>query len=99
MTIRLRLTLYWAGVLSLLLLGAAVAVFHLFQRQQWGRLDGALMEEADTAAASIAHGADVVEMITRLSEESDLGAEPRVCVAAGALTIAATEDQRADPPI
>ena len=99
MTIRLRLTLYWAGVLSLLLLGAAVAVFLLFQRQQWGRLDGALMEEADTAAASIAHGAGIMQMIARLSEERDLGPERRVWVAAGALTIAAAGDQRADLPI
>jgi signal transduction histidine kinase len=99
MTIRLRLTIYWAGVLSLLLLGAAGAVFLLFQRQQWGRLDGALMEEADTAAASIAHGANVVQMIARLSEERDLGPERRVWVAAGALTIATAGDQRADLPI
>lgn len=99
MTIRLRLTIYWAGVLSLLLLGAAVAVFLLFQRQQWDRLDSALMEEADTAAASIAHGAGVVQMIARLSEERDLGPERRVWVAAGAFTIAAAGDQRADLPI
>jgi len=99
MTIRLRLTIYWAGVLSFLLLGAAVAVFLLFQRQQWGRLDGALMEEADTAAASIAHGAGVVQMVARLSEERDLGPERRVWVAAGAFTIAAAGNQRADLPI
>ena len=99
MTIRLRLTIYWAGVLSLLLLSAAIAVFLLFQRQQWGRLDGALMEEADTAAASIAHGAGVMQMIARLSEERDLGPERRVWVAAGALTIATAGDQRADLPI
>ncbi|MBV8357178.1 MAG: HAMP domain-containing histidine kinase [Deltaproteobacteria bacterium] len=98
MTIRLRLTIYWAGVLSLLLLSAAIAVFLLFQRQQWGRLDSALMEEADTTAASIAHGADVMQMITRLSEERDLGPERRVWVAVGALTIAAAGDQRADLP-
>jgi signal transduction histidine kinase len=99
MTIRLRLTIYWAGVLSLLLLSAAIAVFLLFQRQQWGRLDGALMEEADTAAASIAHGAGVMQMIARLSEERDLGPERRVWVAAGALTIATAGDRRADLPI
>jgi two-component system, OmpR family, sensor kinase len=99
MTIRLRLTIYWAGVLSLLLLGAGVAVFLLFQQQQWGRLDGALMEEADTAAGAIAHGADIVQMIARLSEERDLGPKRRVWVAVGALTIAAAGDQRADLPI
>ena len=54
MSIRLRLTLYWAGIVSLLLLGAGLAVFLLFQRLQWGRLDGALMEEAETAVQTIA---------------------------------------------
>jgi hypothetical protein len=47
MTLRLRLTLYWAAVLALLLAAAGVAVFLLFQRQQWARLDGALLEEAE----------------------------------------------------
>jgi signal transduction histidine kinase len=99
MTIRLRLTIYWAGVLLLLLLGAGVAVFLLFQRQQWGRLDGALMEEADTAAEAIAHGAAAATMIVRLSEERDLGPKRLVWVAAGERTIAAAGDQRADLPI
>ena len=99
MTVRVRLTIYWAGVLSLLLLGAAVAVFLLFQRQQWGRLDGALIEEADTAAQTIAHGADASEMVARLSEERDLSPRRRVWVVAGARTIAAAGDQGADVPI
>src|SRR5215472_13670637 len=98
MTIRLRLTLYWAGVLSLLLVGAAVAVFLLFQRQQWGRLDGALMEEADTAAATIAHGGDAAQMVGRLSQERDLGPRRRIWVAAGKLTIASAGEQDADSP-
>jgi hypothetical protein len=98
MTVRVRLTIYWAGVLSLLLLGAAVAVFLLFQRQQWGRLDGALMEEADTAAQTIAHGADAQQMVVRLSEERDLGPKRRVWVVVGALTIAAAGDNGADVP-
>jgi heavy metal sensor kinase len=99
MTIRLRLTIYWAGVLSLLLLSAAVAVLLLFQRLQWGRLDGALMEEADTAAQTIAHGADPVQMVARLSQERDLGPSRRVWVAVGANTVAAAGDGRADLPI
>src|SRR5215472_1584813 len=98
MTVRLRLTIYWAGVLSLLLLGAAVAVFLLFQRLQWGRLDGALIEEADTAAATIAQGANVAQMVARLSEERDLGPNRRVWVAAGGTMIAAAGDERADLP-
>jgi len=88
MTVRVRLTLYWAGVLSLLLLGAAVAVFLLFQRQQWGRLDGALMEEADTAAQTIAHGADVPQMVARLIEVRTLSPTRRLWVVGGAVTLA-----------
>jgi two-component system OmpR family sensor kinase len=100
MTIRLRLTIYWAGVLSLLLLGAAIAVFLLFQRQQWGRLDGALMEEAETAAETIAHGGNAAQMAASLSEERDeLGPTRRVWVTVGGHTIAPAGEQRADLPI
>jgi signal transduction histidine kinase len=99
MSVRLRLTIYWAGVLSLLLLGAAVAVFLLFQRLQWGRLDGALMEEADTAAVTMAQGADVARIVGHLSEERDLGPKRRVWVGVGALTVAAAGDEDADLPI
>jgi signal transduction histidine kinase len=99
MTIRLRLTMYWAGVLSLLLLSAGAAVFLLFHRQQWGRLDGALMEEADTAAETIARSGGVVQMVARLSEERDLGPKRRVWVVVGTRTIAAAGDPNADLPI
>jgi heavy metal sensor kinase len=99
MTIRLQLIIYWAGVLSLLLLGSTVAVFLLFQRQQWGRLDGALMEEADTAAETIAHGAAAAQVVAGLSDERDLGPKRRVWVAVGPRTIAAAGDQHADLPV
>jgi signal transduction histidine kinase len=98
MSVRLRLTIYWAGVLSLLLLGAAVAVFLLFERLQWDRLDGALMEEADTAAQTIARGADPAEMVARLSAERDLGPKRRVWVAVGPVSVAQAGDQNADLP-
>ena len=98
MSVRLRLTIYWAGVLSLLLLSASVAVFLLFQRQQWGRLDGALREEADTAAGAIARGADVAPIVQGLSEERDLGPRRRVWAVVGARTIADYGDQHADLP-
>ena len=99
MPIRLRLTIYWAGVLTLLLVSAGAAVLLLFQRQQWARLDSALMEEADTAATAISHGANPAQMVARLSEERDLGPTRRVWVSAGGITIAAAGDQHADPPI
>jgi hypothetical protein len=50
MTIRLRLTIYWAAVLSAILLAAAIVAIKLFERQQYSALDVALLEEADTAA-------------------------------------------------
>ncbi len=43
MTIRIRLTLFWAAVLAVILLLAGSAVLMLFQREQWGQLDGSLM--------------------------------------------------------
>ena len=46
MTIRLRLTIYWAAVLAAILLVAAIAVVKIFVRQQFSALDAALLEEA-----------------------------------------------------
>jgi len=43
MTIRLRLTIYWAAVLAAILLVAAVAAINLFERQQFSALDAALL--------------------------------------------------------
>src|SRR5215472_12745180 len=99
MSVRLRLTLYWASVVSLLLLGAGLAVFLLFQRLQWDRLDGALMEEAETAAQTIALGADAAQIVARLSEERDLGPRRRVWVGAGQATVVSDSDSYADLPI
>ena len=50
MSIRVRLTIYWAVIIAALLVVAGVAVYLLFERQQWGALDGALIEEPDTAS-------------------------------------------------
>ncbi len=99
MSVRLELTIYWAGVLSLLLIGAGLGVFLLFQRQQWGRLDSALIEEADTTAATIAQGADAAPIVRRLSEERDLGPRRRVWLTIAAHPVADAGDQDADMPI
>ena len=53
MTIRLRLTIYWAAVLAAILLVAAIAVVKLFERQQFSALDAALLEEAQNTANQI----------------------------------------------
>jgi signal transduction histidine kinase len=100
MTIRVRLTIYWAALLSLILLIAGVAAFLLFQRQQWGRLDGALLEEADTAAETVARaGADsAAQIVLNLSQERDLGPSRRVWIAGGGRVFAEAGNQAADLP-
>jgi signal transduction histidine kinase len=100
MTIRLRLTLYWTAVLTAILLISGVTVFLLFERQQWGQLDGALLEEADTAASAIQSGvlgpADGI--LRHLSEERDLGPARRVFLFSDGRVLADAGDPRADLP-
>jgi two-component system OmpR family sensor kinase len=90
MTIRQRLTLYWAAVLAAVLLFAALAIFVTFSRQQWGALDAALMEEADTSAGAITRldGAAAASIVLRLSRERDLGPHKRVRLIAGDTVLA-----------
>ena len=81
MTIRLRLTIYWAAVLTAIVLVAGVAVMIVFAREQWGQLDSALREEADTAAETIQRMGTVAPaaaMVRELAAERDLG--PARCV-------------------
>jgi len=103
MSIRLRLTIYWAFIIAALLMIAGLAVFLLFEREQWGALDGALMEEADTAAATIAKlgpGPASDSIVRRLSEERDLGPRRRVRIGNRNRVIADLGDAASDlPPI
>jgi signal transduction histidine kinase len=101
MSIRLRLTIYWAAIIGLILVIAGVAVFILFERQQWGALDGALLEEADTAAATISRlgpGAGTDSIVRNLSEERDLGPRRRVRIVSGDRVIADFGDTTSDLP-
>jgi signal transduction histidine kinase len=101
MSIRLRLTIYWAAIIAALLIIAGVAVFLLFERQQWSALDGALMEEADTAAATISRlepGPATDTIVRRLSEERDLGPRRRVRIISGDRMIADFGDSAAELP-
>jgi two-component system, OmpR family, sensor kinase len=100
MTLRLRLTIYWAAVFALLLTIAGLAVFLLFQRQQWARLDGALLEEADTAAQVIERTgiASVHPMVARLASERDLGTVRWVLIISDGATLAAAGDTSASMP-
>lgn len=79
MSIRLRLTLYWAAVLTALVVLAGVAVFILFERAQWTQLDSALVEESDSVGAAIRRmgAAAAPDLVRRLSEERDLGPRRR----------------------
>jgi len=80
MTIRLRLTIYWAAVLAAILLAAAIAAVQLFERQQWSALDAALLEEAKTTADQIERSgaAGAPGILQRLSLETDIGPGRRV---------------------
>src|SRR5580700_11748049 len=75
MTIRLRLTIYWAMVLAAILVVAAIAAIKLFDRQQFGALDAALLEEAENSADQIQRGgtASAIGILKRLSLETEIG--------------------------
>jgi len=79
-SIRLRLTIYWTAITALILFAAGLLIIVMFSRAMWGALDAALMEEADTTAATISQSsaADVKLTLQRLSQEKDLGPGRRV---------------------
>ncbi|HEY6300635.1 MAG TPA: HAMP domain-containing sensor histidine kinase [Candidatus Binatus sp.] len=80
MTIRLRLTIYWAAILAGILLVAAIAALTLFARQQFSALDAALLEETENAADQIQRGgtSSAAGILQRLSLETDIGPGRRV---------------------
>ncbi|HEV3111368.1 MAG TPA: HAMP domain-containing sensor histidine kinase [Candidatus Binataceae bacterium] len=100
MTIRQKLTLYWAAVLAAILVIAACSVFVIFSRQQWGALDAALMEEADTSGSAIARldASAAALIVRRLSQERDLGPGKRVRLIAGNAVLADFGSPGADFP-
>jgi signal transduction histidine kinase len=75
MTIRARLTLYWAMILAAILCAVGIVVLQLFERQQLSTVDAGLLEEADTTAKEIARagrsGANPI--LEALSLETDIG--------------------------
>lgn len=100
MTIRQKLTLYWAAVLAAILTVAACSVFIVFSRQQWGALDAALLEEADTSAGAISRldRDSAGSVVRRLSDERDLGPRKRVRLIADGAPIADYGSPGADFP-
>ncbi len=99
MSIRLRLTVYWALILGAILLVACIAAYQLFVGQSWGRVDAALLEEADTSARQIAEGrtSRAFEVVKELSDERDLGAHRRVRLVTADGAVADFGDSRAEP--
>jgi signal transduction histidine kinase len=100
MSIRLRLTIYWALVLGAILTISAYAALRLFAHEQWRPMDAALLEEADTSADQLRH-ADVAharETIRRLSLERDVGPHRRARLVTARGVIADFGDPRAVPP-
>jgi signal transduction histidine kinase len=100
MSIRLKLTLYWASVLATIVVIAAVSVFIIFTRQQWDALDAALLEEADTSASAITHLDEPAAALIarRLSEERDIGPGKRVRLIVGNKVVADFGGDEADLP-
>ena len=100
MTIRLRLTIYWAAVLGAILLVVAIAAVNLFERQQWAALDAALLEEAATTAEEIQRSkpTDAPTIVERLSKETDIGPGRRVRLITPREIIADFGDVHTVPP-
>ena len=101
MTIRLWLTFYWAAIIAAILTVAGFSILLLFERQQWGALDSALMEEADTASATLSRlssGPAVDAIVRRLSQERDLGPRRRVRIVTGGQVIADFGDPNSQLP-
>jgi signal transduction histidine kinase len=100
MSIRLRLTIYWALVLGAILLIAAIAAFKLFEREQYGAISAALLEEADTSARelSFADRPRAEALLRGLSLERDLGPRRRVVVMTGGKLIEDFGSQKIELP-
>jgi signal transduction histidine kinase len=83
-SLRLRLTLYWAIVTGAILLGAGSLILGYFSREMWGTLDRALLEEADTAAHALSQASprEARAILNGLSAETDLGPGRRVRLSA-----------------
>jgi two-component system OmpR family sensor kinase len=100
MTIRLRLTIYWAAVLAAILLVAAVTAVKLFEREQWSALDAALLEETESVADQIQRGgaSSAIGILQRLSLETDIGPGRRVRIVTAHGEIGNYGDVHTTPP-
>ncbi len=99
MSVRLRLTLYWAAITAAILLAAGQLIISSFSRELWGALDRALMEEADTGATALAQSTNQAEAILQhLAEEEDLGPGHRVRLLVGDKAVFDLGAPKTEPP-
>ncbi len=100
MSIRLRLTIYWALILAgILILGGMVA-YQFFAGQRWAALDGALFEEADDNGHSIATVGLVagLDIAKSLSQERDIASRRRVRLVTANRVLGDFGDMKIVPP-
>ena len=100
MSIRLRLTIYWALILGGIMIVSAYAALRLFAHEQWRPMGAALLEEAETTAENLAHAgtAQAVETVRNLSLERDVGPHRRARLVTAHGVVADFGDERAIPP-
>ena len=99
MSIRVRLTLYWAVTTAAILLIAGQLIMSSFSRELLGGLDKALLEEADTGATAVSQSAGQAEAILRhLSAEPDLGPGHRVRLIVSGRVLLDFGAQKTQPP-
>jgi heavy metal sensor kinase len=100
MSIRLRLTIFWALILAGILVFAAAIAYQFFAGQRWGSLDGALLEEASDQAERMQRAGlpGAIEMARALSLEPDIEAHRRVRLVTANGVIADFGDTRIIPP-
>jgi two-component system OmpR family sensor kinase len=100
MSIRIRLTLYWALILTAIMIISAYAALHLFAHEQWRPMDAALLEEADTSSDRLVHADDAraIEIVRGLSLERDVGPHRRARLVTATRIVADFGDMHALPP-
>jgi two-component system, OmpR family, sensor kinase len=101
MSIRLRLTLYWAIITAVILIVAGELILASFSRELWRQLDRALLEEADTSAATLAQSsqAQADAILRHLADEEDLGPGHRVRLGVGHEVVLDKGAQKTAPPL
>jgi signal transduction histidine kinase len=101
MSIRLRLTIYWAVVTAAILLAVGLLILVAFSRELSGILDKALLEEADTSAAALSQSSseEAIAILRHLAAERDLGPGHRVRLTVGDTVAFDEGDPKTELPV